>query len=80
MPWLTSFERAGLEKGREEGREEGLRQGLLEGIAMDLATFGPAGRKLLSKARGLSSVGDLQRFSRFLKKAKSLEQVRGYFA
>lgn len=76
MPYLSSIERNALAKGREEGREEGL----LEGIELVLdARFGQSGRRLLSKVRALGDVSELRRFARFLKTAKTLADVRGYF-
>jgi hypothetical protein len=60
MPYVSSFERVGLEKGleigrqegrekgREEGQEEGEAIGLRKGIALALEIkFGPAGAKFM---------------------------------
>jgi flagellar biosynthesis/type III secretory pathway protein FliH len=37
MPYVTSAERAGIEKGREQGLEQGLRKGLEQGLEQGLA-------------------------------------------
>jgi len=93
MPYLTSIERSALreglekgrqkgrEEGREEGREKGREEGLLEGIAVVLqAKFGSAGRKLGPKVRALGALSELRRFARFLKSAKTLDEVRTYLS
>ena len=61
MPYITSVERIGIEKGRKEGRkegrEEGLRAGLLAGIEIGLELkFGTDGLQLLPDIRKLSDV------------------------
>jgi hypothetical protein len=45
MPYISSFERRGLERGRQEGRQEGLQEGRSEALAEQLA-------KLLAKRFG----------------------------
>ncbi|MCI0684635.1 MAG: hypothetical protein L0Y71_21270, partial [Gemmataceae bacterium] len=76
MRYVTSIERIALKEAREEGREEG-REGILEGIEFLLEEkFGSRDRKLLSKVRSLGGVPELRRFLRFLKDAKTLEEVR----
>ena len=77
VKYITSFERSGIEKGLVKGREEGLR----EGIALLLESkFGPAGRKLLPRIQeSLAGISALRKFSRFLAKADTLNEVRAYF-
>ena len=78
--YVSSVERIGFERGEEKGREEGREEGLLEGIALLLdAKFGAAGMKLLPKAQALHGLKEIRKFSRFLKKADSLAEVREYF-
>ena len=71
----------GHEKGREEGREEGMREGILELIELDLDTrFSVAGRRMMKKVKTLPDLAALRQFARFLKKAATIQDVRGYFA
>ncbi|MCI0381278.1 MAG: hypothetical protein L0215_27145 [Gemmataceae bacterium] len=65
MPYITSIERLAKKEGILEGIE----------LAMEMR-FGSSGRKLLPKVRALGSVDEVRRFARFLKNAKSIEQVR----
>lgn len=73
MPYITTAERVGLEKGlaeglakglekgREEGREEGLEKGLLAGIDVALRMkFGQADPALMSEIRRVGDVSLLQ--------------------
>ncbi len=67
MEYVTSVERIGY------------RRGLVDGIKLLLdAKFGREGVKLLSYTEKLD-VGELKKFARFLKKAKTVDDVRGYF-
>src|SRR5438477_9542496 len=60
MPYVTSFERLGIEKGRTQGRQEGLREGLLTGIeALLRSRFGERGVPLLAELSQVQDVGVL---------------------
>lgn len=73
MPYLSSLERRGLERGRAEGRAEGLR----EGIALALeAKFGQPGRKLMPRIRQIGDVAELRGLVKAIKTAKTTEDVR----
>ncbi len=72
VPYVTSFERYGEKKG--------LRKGLLLGISLALKfKFGAAGSRLLPKVKELGNE-ELEKFTRFLMKAESLEKVREYLS
>ena len=73
MPYVTSFERIGHERGLKEGRI----QGLQEGIELDLETrFGAAGSRLMRKVRPIKNAKQLRALAKALKKAATLEDVR----
>ncbi len=81
MPYVTSVERLGLERGRKEGLRKGLKkgrqEGQREGIELDLeTTFDVVDAHLLEEIRGLKDVGKLRIIARALKKAKTLNQIR----
>ncbi len=81
MEYMSSIERYGFKQGREEGIEEGERNGLLEGIAIALdVKFGAAGTRLLKRVRILDDVEKLREFGKFLKKAKTVNEVRDYLS
>lgn len=78
--YVSSIERLGYQRGVEEGIEKGREEGLREGIALVLdARFGASGLKLLPKVNALGELAQLRKFSRFLKTAKTLKEVRDYF-
>lgn len=89
MPYVTSAERIGIEKGleqgiqqgiqqgREEGREEGLRQGLLIGIELALKLkFGSAAEEILPEVRQLTDLAVIQAIHAALETAPTLDAVR----
>src|SRR5262249_39554646 len=77
VPYVTSFERRALEKGREEGREEGRRAELLDGISEDLEErFGTEGAKVLRRVRAIKDVAQLRLLGKEIRSATSLSRVR----
>ena len=73
MPYVTSFERAGIEKGREEGR---LLE-LVDCIRDDLEwKFGAVGKKLLPKIKALEDLKRLRTLRRAITSAESVEEVK----
>ncbi len=77
MPFVTSFERVGMEKGLEQGLEKGLEKGLLAGIevALDLK-FSEEGTALLPAVRQQTDPKALEAFLHAIKTA-SLDDLRG---
>ncbi len=81
MPYITSVERIGIEKGIEQGRQQGLqqgiRQGLLEGISLGLELkFGSEGLGVLPEISRLQDVEQLRAIQAGLKTANTLEELR----
>lgn len=81
MPYITSFERSGIEKGlkqgRQEGRRQGLQQGLQEAISAALTTdFGAAGKRLMARIRGIRDVDELRALLNVILSAESLKEIR----
>jgi hypothetical protein len=81
MPFITSVERIGIEKGREEGRqegrEEGMRDGLLAGIELALKIkFGTAGQEIVPEIREITSLEVIRAIYARLETARSLDDVR----
>lgn len=68
VPYITTFERF--------GEERGLKKGLVEGIGLLLESkFGRAGKKLLPKVQELADVAKLRAFARKLKSADTLDDA-----
>jgi hypothetical protein len=69
MPYITSVERIGIEKGK--------RDGLLKGIASSLEIrFGPKGLQLLPTIQALTDVDKLEAILDAIKSATTLDDVR----
>ena len=81
MPYITSVERIGmqrgLEQGLEQGREEGLRQGLLAAIGLGLELkFGDDGLALFPEIQQLPELVTIQAVYDHLKLATSPDDLR----
>jgi hypothetical protein len=69
MPYVTSFERHGIEIG--------LQQGLQEAIANILeAKFGKAGKRLMKKVRAIGKLEKLRAFLKVCLAAETLQEIR----
>ena len=81
MPYITSVERIGIEKGLQQGlakgREEGLRQGIETALEL---RFGAAGLKLLPEIRGLHDPAVLQAVLQAIKTAATPDDLRRVWA
>ncbi|WP_420266262.1 hypothetical protein [Candidatus Magnetominusculus dajiuhuensis] len=76
--------RQGRERGMIEGKEkwtlEGKRKGLLEGIELGLELkYGSAGLELMGMVRAIPTVDKLEEFKNLIRKAGSLDELRGVF-
>lgn len=77
MPYITSVERIGRQKGLEQGRFEGIREGLLEGISLGLELkFGSEGLAILPEISGLQDVEQLRAILAGLKTVNTLFELR----
>jgi hypothetical protein len=73
MPYITSVERYGIEKG--------LQQGLQEAIADVLeAKFGKAGKRLMKKVRGIGRPDELRTLLKACLAAETLQEIRDRLA
>ncbi len=69
MPYITSFERSGMEKGEREG--------LQKAIATVLATrFGTAGKRLMPRVRKIGDVEELHALIKAIVSAENLQEIR----
>jgi hypothetical protein len=85
VPYLTSVERHGIEKGKREGLLEGKREGLLEGkregllraLALGLKLkFGAEGLQLMPAIQAITEIQKLEALCDALEKAISVEEIR----
>jgi hypothetical protein len=85
MPYITTAESIGLEKGREEGlrkgREEGLQKGVLLGLceAIDLGLrlkFGVEGLQLMVEINNITDVKKLRLIKETIEIAHDLQDIR----
>jgi hypothetical protein len=74
MPFITSVERIGMEKGRQEGR----RESLLEGIELALRLkFGKEAGELMSRVERITDFETLHAFFQAIEAATSMDEMRG---
>ena len=89
MPYVTSFERLGMERGmkrgvqqgmergKAEGRREGEAAGLKTGIALALKTkFGSAGSGLIARVKRMNDLEKLRAVADKLATATTIDEVR----
>lgn len=80
MPYITSVERIGIQKGIEQGIEQSqqlLRQVLLESLELGLELkFGSEGLRLLPEISLLENVEQLRAIQAGLKTANTLDELR----
>jgi hypothetical protein len=83
MPYVTSIERLGEEKGLKKGREEGFQKGreavrrdLLKVIATGLGQkFGNLGKRLASRVRKVDDIARLLRIAQILITATTIDEL-----
>jgi hypothetical protein len=73
MPYITSIERSGIEKGRREGLQEGLQEGIAAALA---AKFGAAGKRLMPRVRAIHDVEQLRALLQAIPDAAGLQEIR----
>ena len=89
MPFITTAERIGIEKGLKQGleqglqqgfkqgREEGIRQGLLKAIELGLELkFGAKGLHLLTEIKKIKNINILENISNAIKTANNINDIR----
>ena len=77
MPYVTSAELIGIEKGMEKGMEKGILVGI---EAMLDVKFGAAGLQLLPEIESIQDAQKLEAVIRGLRSAKSIEEARELWA
>ncbi|HRI12225.1 MAG TPA: Yae1 family protein [Verrucomicrobiota bacterium] len=90
MPYVTSIERLGIQKGRQEGLQEGRQEGIQKGLLVGrveaarediqealLARFGPLPAELIQAIEAVSERAQLRRWLRLAVTVPSLEAFQG---
>ena len=88
MPYITSVERIGIEKGMEQGMQQGMQQGVRQGIAesskeavletLDLR-FGVAPASISKRIKEISDVSVLKKLRREAVTKSSIEEFELFF-
>jgi hypothetical protein len=73
MPYVTSFERFGIEKGLQQGRQEGLQEAIVAVLALK---FGTAGKRLKTRVNEIRNVDDLRALHKACLSAETLQEIR----
>ena len=77
VPYITSVEPLGMERGKREGLLEGKREGLLTGITSCLKLrFGAEGLELLPAIQALTDLDRLGAILKAIETATNLDEVR----
>jgi hypothetical protein len=73
MPYITSIERMGLEKGLEKGHLEATQKNIATSLQI---RFGAPGKRLVSRVRKISDLDQLQTLFEAILKAEDLGEIR----
>jgi hypothetical protein len=73
MPYITSFERSGIEKGLRHGRQEGFQEAIATVLT---AKFGKADKRLMAKVREITDVEKLRALLEAIPGAEKLQEIR----
>ncbi|MDJ0696338.1 hypothetical protein [Mastigocoleus sp. MO_188.B34] len=77
MPYITSVEQRGIEKGKREGKVEGKKEGILELIEVTLEIkFGAEGLEILPEISQIKDVDVLRAVLNGIKIKNTLEELR----
>ncbi|MFP4437318.1 MAG: hypothetical protein ACLFVO_08720 [Chloroflexaceae bacterium] len=81
MPYITSVERRGIQKGQAQGETIGLRKGLLKGIELGLELkFGADGLHLLPENHQIRDLAVIAAVHAAIKDAQTPDEVRQVYA
>jgi hypothetical protein len=81
MPYVTSVERRGIQKGQAQGETIGLRKGLLKGSELGLELkFGNAGLLLFPEIQTITDLTIIEAVHAAIKQAQTLDAVRQVYA
>jgi flagellar biosynthesis/type III secretory pathway protein FliH len=81
MPYITSVERRGIQKGQAQGETIGLRKGLLKGIELGLELkFGADGLRLLPEIQQVTNLAVIEAVHAAIKDAQTPDEIRRVYA